>query len=546
MVSDDELRWRLGLLKKALDEDKISIAPHLIREFQKSLGAVRTGSDGLIDLSTVDGRIRSMALAIQHFHQRDEAKDLISLAEVQHRYFEFIEATFGEIHRFMKEKGSDPHAVSWIISRDPEAVSGNIALITPFIEDLANLWSAVAESCEYHIQDLKNLKGVFGGDLFPSYERNIASTTGLYLDTIVLTDPFMNSRMMFQKWDDETAVRFFIKHGLNVLNYRDLALAKLDIPIVVIVPFKSSIDEADADILMRMAMPDAIRHASTLFGRHFENVEDLWKFADGLDSVEKAVSAIHRPDRFLIDTEWTGPIAEQLAKATADNVAAVGMDHPGEYLFNQCVGRMRQATDVLMKSQNLLGTPLIDAETSWRYLNWKLEYDAAFGPDKLVPLHTVKGLQRIGKTDMEWIGNIPPQALIEMRQQGAMEDIRSMLTNGMSEVAEANPSNFFRSADLIVDNIQNAFELHQENVRAIRSKGLKFWGKDIGSWIVKGSIEMGAAIVGTPAMGLAALAIDQVIDSPKLNEIPERYRKLRAAKDEHAKSPMGLLFKHKV
>lgn len=104
---------------------------------------------------------------------------------------------------------------------------------------------------------------------------------------------------------------------------------------------------------------------------------------------------------------------------------------------------MRQANDILLKSRNLLGTPLIDAETSWKYLNCKLEYDAALEPNELVPLHVVKGLQRVSQTDMEWIGSIPPRALIEMRREGALDEIRDMLSSGIGEVAEANPSNFF-------------------------------------------------------------------------------------------------------
>ena len=61
MSKDDDLRWRLDLLKKALDDGKISVAPHLAEGVKSSLNAVQLGPDGLIDLSTVDGRIRSMA-----------------------------------------------------------------------------------------------------------------------------------------------------------------------------------------------------------------------------------------------------------------------------------------------------------------------------------------------------------------------------------------------------------------------------------------------------------------------------------------------------
>lgn len=546
MAADDDLRWRLDLLKQALEENKISFAPHLLSEMRASLDAVRVESDGLVDLSTVDGRIRSMALAVAGFHHRDETKNLISLQEIQQRYFTFIEATFGEIYQTMIERGAHAQSMSWALSKHSGTVTQIQKIINPFIENLADFWSYAGESCEYHLQDVKRLKGVFGGDLFPSYTRNIASTSGLYLDTIILTDPFMNSRRMFEIWDTQTSVRFFVKHGLNVLTYKSLALSDINPPIVAIVPFRSSLDDEEADQVMQISEPDTIKHGSTLFGRDFSGIEELREFAAHLDTTEKAVAAIKRADRFLVDTEWKGSIAEQLVRVAAEQFSTIGNGNPGLFLFGQCTGRMRQATDILLKSRNLLGTPLISAETSWRYLNWKLEYDAALTPYELLPLHVVRGLQRVGETDIEWIGNIPPDALIEMRREGAMDEIRAMISNGVEEVADANPNNFFRSADQIVDNIQNAFAKHQENVQTVRAKGLKFWGQDVGSWVVKGSIEIGAALAGTPAMGLAALGVDQLLDGPKLKELPSRFRELRIAQAQHAKSPMGIFFKHQA
>lgn len=98
MSKDDDLRWRLQLLQEALDEGKVSFAEHLANDMRASLMAVRTGDDGLIDLDTVDGRVRAMALAIAGFRQRDEAKALISLKEIQQRYFDLVEHTFGDFY----------------------------------------------------------------------------------------------------------------------------------------------------------------------------------------------------------------------------------------------------------------------------------------------------------------------------------------------------------------------------------------------------------------------------------------------------------------
>ncbi|MBN7760249.1 hypothetical protein R2G56_09645 [Nitratireductor aquimarinus] len=157
----------------------------------------------------------------------------------------------------------------------------------------------------------------------------------------------------------------------------------------------------------------------------------------------------------------------------------------------------------------------------------------------------VKGLQRVAQSNMKWLGNIPPAALIEMRQQGAFHEIREVLSAGVSEIAETRPEAFFRSSDKIVENIQNAFEQHQKDVKELRSKGLKFAGHDLGTRISVGAIEIAAIATGMPVFEAAAFAANQILDAPKLKEIPERFMNIKNAHRELKKSPMGLLFAHK-
>lgn len=204
-----------------------------------------------------------------------------------------------------------------------------------------------------------------------------------------------------------------------------------------------------------------------------------------------------------------------------------------------------QATDLLFKSRYLMGVPLVEAPTSWEYFNWKLEYNAAQRPDDLTSLHVIKGLQRASETDEPWLGNIPPAALIEMRRQGAFEEIRAVLSKGVEEIASVNPEGFFRSSDRIVDNIRDAFDAHTREVARLRAKGVKFAGRELGSMIIAGGIDIASIITGTPTFGAASFAVNQLVDAPKLKEIPERFRDLKNAYRELKKSPMGMLFKYK-
>lgn len=544
MVDDLELQRRLSILKQKFDDGKIVIAEHLAQGFKDSFSKVRYGSGGEVDLATVDGRVRSMAMMAAVMQDRDDTKAAASLAEIQNAYFQRITSMFQQVHHIMLEHGGNPQSLSWAFSRDDEHVAQNYPLIEPFVSELLEFWEVMSEPVRYHLQDLNALKGVFGGDLFPSYERNIASSTGLYLDTIVLTDPFMNCQNLFSRWPKDEAVRFFLKNGLQLMNYRDLVLAELNPAIVVILPFNSAYDKSYRNSLFSAAGGKALLHAERLFGRKFKELDELQEFLTSFDDPAAIVSSLADLSRLLFDTDWEGDKVSQINRAMEDFAQIMGND-VGALVFNQCLGRMSQATDISWKSQILGGVPLVDAPTSWQYYNWSLEYEAATDSETNIPLHLSRGMQRLAETDMQWLGNVPSDALIAIRKEGALQEIREIISKGVEDVVALNPENFFRSADKIYDNLESAFDDHESKIKQLKAKKWKFATSDIGSWVVTGSIEIAAAISGSPFVGVASVMASQFTDAPKLKDIPKKAGELRKEGAELSKSAAGLLFKHR-
>ncbi len=83
---------------------------------------------------------------------------------------------------------------------------------------------------------------------------------------------------------------------------------------------------------------------------------------------------------------------------------------------------------------------------------------------------------------------------------------------------------------------------HQKKISELTAKNWKFAGKNIASWLAVGSLRITAVVTGTPTWGLAALAIDQLVDAPKLKDIPKSIRNLINENKELNKSPVGMLF----
>ncbi|MDE0284027.1 MAG: hypothetical protein OXN26_05685 [Gammaproteobacteria bacterium] len=540
---EERLRRRLRILQEQFKAGKIRIAEGL--NVEQSLLAVKQGPDGEIDLSTVDGLVRALALGVTEMHDREELKKGASLNEIQNVYFEFIEKNFGHFYEKMVEMGLTPHDAGLALSQSQESIDSITENLDEFLSVIDQFWGQVGEAAHIHVEDNHgNLKGIFGGDLFPSNNENIASKCGIYTDTIILPDPFLRSEHVFASYPEKKRAYFSIKHALNILKYKDLACADLGIPIIAILPDLAALQEEEAEFFHSLGKEDSLVHAGKLFGRTFASFEELTDFAQTLDTIERAVAEIGDEDRVLFDTEWTGNVASQLNQALERDELEPLTDSPGMLLVSHSVGRMGVSNELLVNSRRLNGTPIIDAPTSWQYLVWKMEYDAERVEQQIgkQDLHIVRGLQDLSDSEMKWLGNIPPDALIDIRKQGAMDEIREMLGKGINGLIDSNPDNFHRSRDQIFDNIHAAFVQHKSNINELTAKKWKFAGKDIGTWMVTGTLEVAAAIIGTPIWGIAAFTVDQLLDVPKLKNIPQSIRDLAAESNKVKKSPVGMLF----
>jgi hypothetical protein len=146
---------------------------------------------------------------------------------------------------------------------------------------------------------------------------------------------------------------------------------------------------------------------------------------------------------------------------------------------------------------------------------------------------------------MEWVGSIPHEALIEIRQQGAMDEIRMIISRGIIEVGNTSDIDIAATADRVAANIEEAFRSHRDRLSEIKGRKWRFAGHDIGSWLVTGTIEVAPVATGSPYFGIAGIVAHQLIDAPKLSALPKKYNEILRDEKRVRNSPVGLLFKHR-
>ncbi len=549
---EERVKTRVLILRDLIQQGRIKFTENMRDKIEASFMKARFDENGEPDLSTIDGVIRSTALVAEHMVYRDKMKDAISLIDIQRKYFSIIEGNFNTFYKVMIEKQATPHQIANYIAYNNKDIDYLDEAIRPLLENFKEFWDSVAEAGYIHLEDnTKAIRAVFGGDLFPQNNENIASKCGLYTDTIVLPCPFIRAKNIFDRWGKQERVYYLLKLALNILQYKDLAIADLVTPIVVILPDKEMLDEFAFKQMQELGDKDTLFHANKVFGREFKSIEELIDFGKSLDTVDKIISEIKDPQRVLFDTNFKEPLKIQIEKQiNGQSGQLLGTKNPGIIVSLLGAGRMSVCNELLIKSLKVHGVPLIDAPTSWEYFKWKLEYDTerAFPNRDFGKLHLVRGLSQIENTNLNWIGKIPPEGLIEIRKTGAIDEIRAILSNGIDELTKSNELDFSSTSKRVFENLNEALKKHQENITNLRNKKWKVAGHDFGSWIVMGTIEIAAACIGTPLFGISAFALDQLLDAPKIKDLHNSVDKIKDINQQQKslrQTPMGLIFKYK-
>lgn len=546
-----DLTDRVFLLKERLEAGKMHFANQELADgFRRSYEAIRLRPDGKVDPTSLDGRIRASTLALVAMKQREDTKKSMSLARIQEEYFAFLFREFGWLYDQMVGAQSTPFEVAEAFSRHDDMMQDISKVLPEMVDAVREFWSIVGEAAGYHLQDSRQLKAVFAGDIFPAHWENAVSTAGLYIDTIILPCPITRLGMLQKVIPSKEVVKTIIKHVLTAMTYRDIALTDVDPPIAMIVPNPDDTDDEDRNRLILRATPAICAHAKYLFDRTFENIDELQEFCLHLRTIEQVMKELKRPDRLIFDIEWGNDPIQQLSMSIKQNSHLLAMDpckpNAGFHVFSTSIGRMPQAMGAQNAANHFGGSPFINAETSWLHYTWLLEYQGAPRQDDLTSrhsMHVVRALVSEAHNNLEWLGNVPPETVLEIRRRGLAEELRELLGHGVSNLVGINPDNYFRTADQVVDNLDSAFRKHQQALMEARQKKLKLYGIDVGACVATGAVAVAAALTANPTLGAISGALG-VVGFPNLKDIKTKFKEISAEDKVRRNSPTGLLFRH--
>src|SRR5439155_13178987 len=167
------------------------------------------------------------------------------------------------------------------------------------------------------------------------------------------------------------------------------------------------------------------------------------------------------------------------------------------------------------------------------YLLWKYEYDgvhAGYPEEQVRDLVVSKAIESEGSRNFGMLSGIPPEALVELRRMGAMQELRQTLHQGISEIDLASASALSDVANAVVENLDRAFEEHARELQNVTSAHRKFFGLDVSRWVVGGGVSLAAAMAHSPVLSVVGAVSPFVVGAPSIPDLQKRWNELKSEK----------------
>lgn len=323
-----------------------------------------------------------------------------------------------------------------------------------------------------------------GGSRFQGSELNSVSSSVLYSDTVLIPDPIM-------PWLERPRTEERFQHVLvlqaahTLLHLKPLIDADLPYPAIVVFPsYEKSLEEHDQQTMEGISrlISDVV---SYYLKEPMTSIEEVRDYANL--HPEKFCSAIEANRLFVAPGGDIGePLAEGLKRYQETIKTWRSQDWNTQYerlpqhlqVLNVIWERLAPFYHFLENAQEFCGHPLMCIEQHAHYLSL-LSNTCSARLEKLgmVQPKTRALVDAIGSQRLRWIGEIPAETLVTLRQENANEAFRSRLSQAFERLRVAEFTDMERVAAEVCHEIDSLVADHDKELRSLREKYRRIHGQ---------------------------------------------------------------------
>lgn len=341
-------------------------------------------------------------------------------------------------------------------------------------------------------RELPGLKYVIGGSgrFTPTHLGSVRKML-LYADTVLVPDPVL-PWIETPRHEEKFHLIWFLKALHTLLQLKPLVDADLPGAAVFVFPsWEKSLE--DRDPVTKEGISDlSLSVLNMLLNKSFAALGDVAKFAR--DQKQAFLLAIDEAHAFVGPG---GEVGEALSAALGRYRLEVGQWRSED--FNALFGRLSEAEQIIVglqeriapqfhlleNSHDLDANPLIALPNHWHYyqLVAKSLETRLIGLGVLSP-SSVKIMHGLNQPGLNWLGNVPIEALVRLRQEGENEAFRNHLNCFINALGESPIQDLERTSQEVTRGIRCLVEKHQKEMAAVLDRYKHKHGVTaVGAWV---------------------------------------------------------------
>ena len=462
------------------DEDK--------RQLEEDIKRIRRDKTGMIDLGTCSPKLifLAKALYILKNQQPGEKKDIISsenpvsdIIQIQRNYFNILEQFFIQATGKTPEDFATPDTFGSAIHKDAEKLAKLLYKAFPKGYDSLTAFYDKHKTSLYSLgRESGGIKLVLGGSqrLFYSTPQCIQSML-LYSDSIFIPDPVLP---WIETQRDEEKFRdiHMLEAVFLLLQLKPLVDAELPWPSIVVFPsWEKSLESQDTETQDQLGR-FIIDFFSFHFERQFDDESQIIEFARTNES--DVLSTIDAKRLFLgPEGKEKEPLKTQLKRykesiakwRSKDYVKQMEGHNDAELACLGIFERLEPQHHLRDNSESLLAQPLLTSHAHWYY--YKLcttTYNDTLLQSSILKPETVATIIALSMERFSWLGKVPLEHLIQLRQENASIQFRERLRQFTQELHEARLEDIDEVSTQITHGLHSLLLDHQKNIAEIESE----------------------------------------------------------------------------
>ncbi len=327
-------------------------------------------------------------------------------------------------------------------------------------------------------KQLGGIKLVLGGtSRFTGSHLNSVRKMLLYADTILIPDPIL-PWVESQREEERFRDVLFWEQVFVLLHLKPLIDAELPYPAIVVFPsWERTLEEQDAQTREgQIGLATAVLSFS--LGYSFQHYKEITEF-----SQKHSTEFLQLVDKNQLLIGPGGSIGEPLHQAlqrykddirtwrSAEYQDMVEKSQDSLITLIALTERIGPFYHLFENAEELFANPMFCLQAHWHYYSLCAHlFESRLEKLSLLDAKSLAEIRALNGQQLDWLGDIPIETIVELRKRGENEQFRKSLREFTGRLHEANLQDLNRVAAEVSRGIASLIGSHQNEIRQIQEK----------------------------------------------------------------------------